>query len=110
MYDSSTWRRWRSPRTSTDQTRLQASLISQKHCAIRPHLPAELGFRQGQPEAAERTSGLDSVNCQRLQAPTRQIGHEARIRTALSVQTAINAASYAERANCRAIAEQHRRA
>jgi len=26
---------------------LQASLIRQKHCAIRPHLPAGLGFRQG---------------------------------------------------------------
>jgi hypothetical protein len=30
------------------QTRPQASLISKKHCAVRPHLPAELGFRQGQ--------------------------------------------------------------
>jgi hypothetical protein len=38
----------RNNKTSTDQTRLQASLIRQKHCAIRPHLPAELGFRQGQ--------------------------------------------------------------
>jgi hypothetical protein len=27
---------------------LQASLIRQKHCAIRPHVPAGLGFRQGQ--------------------------------------------------------------
>ena len=35
-----------------EQTRLQASLIRQKHCAIRPHLPAELRFRQGQDEHA----------------------------------------------------------
>ena len=28
----------------------QASLIRPKHCAIRPQLPAGLGFRQGQPE------------------------------------------------------------
>jgi hypothetical protein len=39
----------RNNKTSTDQTRLQASLIRQKHCAIRPHLPAGLDFRQGQP-------------------------------------------------------------
>ena len=34
--------------TSANQTRLQASLIRPKHCAIRPQLPAGLGFRQGQ--------------------------------------------------------------
>jgi len=34
--------------TIADQTRPQASLISTKHCVIRPHLPAGLGFRQGQ--------------------------------------------------------------
>src|SRR5260370_38207394 len=40
--------RGRNNNTSTDQTRLQASLMTQKHCAIRPHVPAGLGFRQGQ--------------------------------------------------------------
>lgn len=34
--------------TSNDQMRLQASLIRQKHYAFRSHLPAGLGFRQGQ--------------------------------------------------------------
>jgi hypothetical protein len=37
-------------KTSTDQTMLQASLIRQKHCAIQPHVPAGLGFRQRQHE------------------------------------------------------------
>ena len=45
--------RGRNNNTSTDQTRLQASLIRQKHCAIRPHLPAGLGFRQGQVHSAD---------------------------------------------------------
>src|SRR5260370_41159220 len=40
--------RGRNNNTSTAQTRLQASLMTQKHCAIRPHVPAGLGFRQGQ--------------------------------------------------------------
>ena len=35
----------RNNKTSTDQTKLQASLIRQKHRAIRPHVPAGLGFR-----------------------------------------------------------------
>ena len=59
---------------------------------------------------ADRTGGFESVNCQRPQAPTRQSGHEPWIQTAVGVQTGINAAGYAEHANCRAIAEQHRRA
>jgi hypothetical protein len=46
-------REWNN-RTSTDQTRLQASLISRKHCAIRPHLPAGLGFRTGTPEIGDQ--------------------------------------------------------
>jgi hypothetical protein len=38
----------RNNNTSADQIRLQASLIRQKHRAIRLQLLAELGFRQGQ--------------------------------------------------------------
>jgi hypothetical protein len=44
--------------TSTDQTRLQDSLISQKHRAIRPHLRAGLDFRQGQDLSPVRASGV----------------------------------------------------
>jgi hypothetical protein len=44
------------------------------------------------------------------QAPARQIGHEPRVRTALRVQAKINASSYADHADCRAVADQNRRA
>src|SRR6476661_7720302 len=37
----------RNNKASIDQTRLQASLIRHKHCAIWPHLPVGLDFRQG---------------------------------------------------------------
>jgi hypothetical protein len=48
--------------TSANQTRLQASLIRPKHCAIRPQLPAGLGFRQGQDPTKLHLSDLLSAN------------------------------------------------
>ncbi len=51
---SSNVARDRNNKTSTDQTRLQASLIRQKYCAIRPHLLAGFGFRQAQAHQDQR--------------------------------------------------------
>jgi hypothetical protein len=62
----------RNNKISTDQTKLRASLIRQKHCAIRLHLPAGSDFRQEQ-------GNIGSGVCQnpggaaRLRCPQRQI-------------------------------------
>jgi hypothetical protein len=50
----------RNDRTSTDQTKLQASLIRQKYCAILLHLLAGLGFRQAQVTDGRSISVLDT--------------------------------------------------